>query len=186
MNLLTCLAVVGISVLSAQPANAFDLNDCIINGMKGVSSDVAARQVRYACDQKFRAYKADQLAKLEKEFGEAVDVALAEQATHFEIAGPGKHSVQITNREASRALTLIRLEITPAPGGPGTNCDATRSRVLAYKTLVKPGSSAKLVYPIAAESNCISVLSLHARASTWRDLIRNLPQPGSLGEPQPS
>lgn len=166
----TWFAVVGISVMCAQSANAFDLNDCIINGMKGVSSDVAARQVRYACDQKLRAYKAEELSKLEKEFGEAVDVVLAEKAKFYEIAGLGKHSIQITSRDASRTLTLVRLEIMPAPGGPGTNCDPTRARVFAYKTLIKPGGSAKLVFPVAADSNCISVESVHARATTWRDV----------------
>lgn len=170
MKWMTWLAVVGIGVLTYRPVYAFDLNDCIISGMKGVSSDVAARQVRYACDQKLRAYKVEQLAKFEKEFGELVDSGLAEQAKFFDLAGPGKHSIQISSREPARALTFVRLEITPATGGPGTSCDPLRARVFAYKTLIKPGASVKLVFPVVAESNCIAVVSLHARPTAWSDV----------------
>lgn len=165
-----CRLVLAVSVVLIKPAYAFDLNDCIINGMKGVSSDVAARQVRFACDQKLRAYQAQHVARFEKEFGETVDPELAEQAKFFEVVEQGKHSMLITSKEATRALTLIRLEITPAPSGPGTDCDVTKSRVFAYKTLVKPGGTIKLIYPTVAQSNCILVLSAHARPSTWRDI----------------
>ena len=125
--------------------------------------------VRHACGEKLQAYKAEQMARLRKEYGEPVDISMAELATSFQSAGTGKHSIEVTNKESARVLTLIRLQITPAPG-PGTNCDPARNQVYAYKTLVKPGRSAKLVYPAIAESYCIAILSAYAKQSSWLDV----------------
>lgn len=156
--------------LMTNSASAFDLNDCIINGMKGVSSDVAARQVRYACDQKERAYIAERRLKFEQEFGEALGSELLELASSFEFAGPGKHSIQVTSKESSKAVTLIRLEVAPAPGGAGTTCDRAKSRVFAYKVMLKPAQRVKLVYPSAGDSNCVSVASANSRLAKWTDI----------------
>lgn len=164
------LAAIFGTFLMTSSASAFDLNDCIINGMKGVSSDVAARQVRYACDQKQRAYVAERQLKFEQEFGEALDTELLELATHFELAGAGKHSIQVTSKESSKAVTLIRLEVAPTPAGPGKACDPTKSRVFAYKVMLKPTQKVRLVYQSAGDSNCISVVSANARPAKWSDV----------------
>ena len=164
------LAAIFGTFLMTSSALAFDLNDCIINGMKGVSSDVAARQVRYACDQKQRAHVAERRLKFEQEFGEPLSTDLLEEAPHFELAGAGKHSIQVTSKEPSKAVTLIRLEVTPAPAGPGTACDPTRSRVFAYKVMLKPAQKVRLVYPSTADLNCLSVVSANARPTKWSDV----------------
>lgn len=156
--------------LMTSSASAFDLNDCIINGMKGVSSDVAARQVRYACDQKQRAYVAERRLKFEQEFGEALGTEFIELASSFDLAGPGKHSIQVRSKEASKAVTLIRLEVVPAPGGAGTTCDMPKGRVFAYKVMLKPTQRVRLIYPSAGESNCVSVVSANARPARWTDV----------------
>lgn len=158
------------ALLMTNGALAFDLNDCIINGMKGVSSDVAARQVRYACDQKHRAHVTERRLKFEQEFGESLSTDLLEMAPHFELAGAGKHSIHVTSKEPSRAVTLIRLEVTPAPAGPGKACDPTRSRVFAYKVMVKPAQRVRLVFPSTADSNCLSIDSANARPTKWSDV----------------
>jgi hypothetical protein len=162
-------ATLGLFLVTSS-ASAFDLNDCIINGMRGVSSDVAARQVRYACDQKQRAYVAERRLKFEQEFGEALGTELLDLASTFDLAGPGKQSIQVTSKEPSKAVTLIRLEVAPAPGGAGATCDFTKSRVFAYKVMLKPTQRVRLIYPSVADSNCISLISANARPIKWTDV----------------
>lgn len=156
--------------LSPVPVLAFDLNDCIINGMKGVSSDIAARQVRYACDQKSKEYKQQRLELLAREFGEVVDVDTVEGGKFYEVEAPGFYSMLYTNKSAEMTVTFLRVEVVPAPGGPGTNCDMTKRRVFAYKVSIKPGASTKLIYPSAHPSNCVTPLVVLARVPSWKDI----------------
>lgn len=151
-------------------AQAFDLNDCIINGMKGVSSDIAARQVRYACDQKHREHKQQRLEQLSSEFGEVVDVETLEAGKYFNVEDPGFHSMQYTNKSSEKTVTFVRLEVIPASGGPGTDCDMTKRRVHAYKLTVKPRAAIKLVYPSSAQSTCVNLLVVLGRVPSWKDL----------------
>lgn len=156
--------------LSAGAALAFDLHDCIINGMKGVSSDMAARQVRYACDQKYKEYKQQRLEQLSKEFGEVVDVDTVEAGKFYSVEEPGFYSMLYTNKSSEKTVTFLRVEVIPAPGGPGTDCEISKRRVFAYKVSVKPRASIKLVYPSPNPSNCVTPLVVLARVPSWKDV----------------
>ena len=122
--------------MAADAAIAFNLNDCIINGMKGISSDAAARQVRFACDQKHKEYKSERMEKLLKDFGEVVDVDILEASKFYSPEGPGFYSIEYANRSGEKTITFLRMEVTPAPAGPGTDCDTNKRRVYAYKLIV--------------------------------------------------
>lgn len=156
--------------LCAVPVLAFDMNDCIINGMKGVSSDMAARQVRYACDQKFKKHKQQRLEQLAKEFGDVVDVDTVEAGKFYQVEEPGFYSILYTNKSAERTVSFLRVEVVPAPGGAGTTCEMSKRRVFAYKVSVKPGASIKLVYPSAYPANCVTPLVVLARVPSWKDI----------------
>lgn len=157
--------------LSAGLAHAaFDLNDCIINGMKGVSSDVAARQVRYACDQKHQELKRQRQDELSIEFGEPVDVVTFEMDKYTNIEEPGFNSMRYTNKSPDKTVTFVRLEVVPAPDGPGTSCDVSKRRVYAYKVTMKPRTDVKLIYPASASSNCLTPLVVLGRTPSWKDV----------------
>ena len=156
--------------LAVGAAHSFDLNDCIINGMKGVSSDAAARQVRYACDQKHKAFKQERIEQLLKEFGEPLDVEVIEAGKYYEVEEPGFYSTQYSNKSNEKTVTFIRLEVVPAPGGAGTSCDFTKRRVHAYKVTLKPRAAMKLVYPSPYPSNCVNALAVLGRAPSWMDV----------------
>lgn len=156
--------------MSVDAATAFNLNDCIINGMKGISSDAAARQIRYACDQKHKEYKSERTEKLLKDFGEVVDVDILEASKFYSPEGPGFYSIEYTNRSGEKTITFLRMEVTPAPAGPGTDCDTNKRRVYAYKLLVKPRASIKLMYPSTTSSNCLTPTIVLARPPSWKDV----------------
>lgn len=157
--------------LSVGLANAaFDLNDCIINGMKGVSSDTAARQVRYACDQKNLSHKQQLQDELLKEFGEVLDTETLEKDKYFKVEEPGFNSIRYTNKSADKTVSFVRLEVVPAPGGPETLCDMSKRRVYAYKVTMKPHADVKLIYPSSATSNCLNALVVLGRPPSWKDV----------------
>jgi hypothetical protein len=156
--------------LAFGSAHSFDLNDCIINGMKGVSSDLAARAVNNACNQKQRAFKDARMVQLVKEYGEPLDVEMLEADRHYVVEGPGLYSMRFLNKSSEKTVTFIRLEVVPAPGGPGTDCDTTKRRVYAYKVTVKPLASIKIIYPSVVPSNCVSTRVALGRTPTWKDV----------------
>jgi hypothetical protein len=160
-------------------AHAFNLNDCIINGMKGVGSDVAAAQVRYACNQKRLEARKLRLAALSKEYGEALETESIEQASSFGTEQTGLHSLQVKNKNRDTVVTLLRLEVVPvsdnpfdkfAPGYVGPKCDKSKSRTYAYSVTLKAFGTLKLVYPSTAQSECLSIVSALGRAASWRDV----------------
>ena len=152
-------------------AAAFDVNDCIINGMKGVSSDIAARQVRLACDQKNVSYKRQIETELSKAFGDVMDAATLEGDKYFVIEEPGFHSMQYTNTNVDKTVTYVRLEVVPAPGSPPDSpCDRSKRRVFAYKITMKPRTTIKLIYPAQASANCLRLVGVVGRAPSWKDV----------------
>lgn len=146
-------------------ASFFD--DCILKEMKGVSSDIAARQIYLACKQKHEEYERQRLQEFAKEYGEAVEKDLVEKAEHWMSEGAGFHSMEFTNKSTEKTFTYIRLLVAPAL--KDSPCDFTKQRTHLYKITVKPQGKIKLIYPSAAESECISADVILARPTTWKD-----------------
>lgn len=150
------------------PAHAFDVNDCIINGMKGVSSDVAARLVRVACDQKLKIFKEQESTKLAAIYGDTINPELIVPASSFEFVTMRIHSLKFTNK-TDMTLLYVRIEVAPA-SAPGAPCDPEKVRIFAYKTTVKPGAAVNLVYPAATSSECVVATVARGRTSSWKDV----------------
>lgn len=149
---------------------AFDVNDCIINGMKGVSSDRAAAQIRYACDQKNKSYKQQLRDELAMEFGEILSIENLDMEKHTNAEDTGFNSTRFTNKSPDKTVTYVLLELVPAPGGLGTSCDSTQRRTHSYKVTVKPGAAIKLVYPNPTPFYCLSVMAVMGRPPSWKDI----------------
>lgn len=155
-----------ITGLSATTAQAFDYNDCILQGMKGVSGDAAVAAVRNACRQK----SSDATEASERKFGESIETDFLSLAGAYSDEGPGQRSIVIQNKHPRYVVTFLRLSIYPAPGGPGTPCDGTKVKYLPYKLTLKAQQSTKLVYPSASKSECLLVAYALAREPSWTDV----------------
>ncbi|RYE00691.1 MAG: hypothetical protein EOP50_03315 [Sphingobacteriales bacterium] len=149
---------------------AFNVNDCVLAGMKGVASDAAARQIRFACDRKWEEHKKQRLQQLTKEFGESLDVETLEVANNYEEISPGRYTISITNRSTSDTVTFVRLEVSPAPAGPNTPCVREGGQWVPYKLSLKPKASVKLLYSARVPSNCLTLIHARGRAPSWSDV----------------
>lgn len=161
-------------LISTSISMAFDINDCIINGMKGVSSDAAARQIRYACDQKLKAFEqktTEQNAKeFAKEYGEVLDSDSLEEKGGRAADKPGFQSVMFVNKNSGKTITYLRLAIAPDLQ-KGMGCDYRSYRYVAYKLLLRPNAGMRLIVPVTTEFNCISVDQSYGREPSYKDLI---------------
>ena len=162
------LVFIFLAAINSGSTWAFSLNDCIINGMKGVSSDIAARQIRWACQQKYDEFKRQRLQELARDFGEAVEADSVEQAKYWMPEDAGFHSMEFTNKSTEKAITYIRLTVAPAL--KDAPCDYLKQRVHSYKITVKPQTKVKLIYPSSAPSECINPDVILARPASWKDI----------------
>ena len=152
-----------LSVLSPS-VFAFDLNDCIINGMKGVSNDTAARQIRNACDQKSKEEKRKVLEKLSKEYGDIID----NEFFHNELRGDSK--ARYRNESNDKVITFVRLAVWPRPDGAGTPCQPDGRTDYFFKPGLKPRGFIQLDYPFSTPTDCRAIWAVMGRTSTWTDI----------------
>jgi hypothetical protein len=163
-------------LLGIGSANAFSVTDCVLGGMKGVSSDVAARQIRWACDQKYQEHKRKRL----QEFGEILERSSFIKAPNWDHEGPGFHKIQFTNGNSDKTITYVRLRVAPAEDQEGP-CDTGKAKRHAYKLFIKPGATISFAYPSTNKSECINVDMVVGRPPSWRDLSLS-----SLARPEDS
>lgn len=156
--------LVTLSLFLAVSAHAQQsVDDCIISGMRGVSSDVAAKMVKQACDRK--AY-------------EAVYTAHGAIGAHelkvdgFEFKDGGL-VVQVKNTTAS-TVTVLSLYAQRPEGTKGSCQGGSNSEKFVYKAKLKPDSTLKLQFPslemISNGEVCLSATSRLARPSRWDDV----------------
>lgn len=147
---------------------AFSINDCLINGLKGVSSDLAVRQIRFACQQKYEEFKRRRLRELSKDFGDIIEATTIEQAGYWILEEAGVHSIEITNKNSDKTITYMRLFVIPAQ--KDMPCDDSKKKVYAYKITIKPQGKIKLIYPSSDVSECIIPDIIMARSKNWKDI----------------
>lgn len=112
-------------------ATSGEVDDCVLNGLKGVNSDAAARMVRQACESKVAAARADRvIAKYGMRSFEPMEVLSWAQ-------GGGGSKAQTSIRNTSD-LTAILLEVAlSTPDGQG-NCTNSRTRKELYRIKLNP------------------------------------------------
>lgn len=121
-------------------ALAEDLDSCLISGLRGVSSDVAARMVRQACENKIDNQRRQSLLM---KYGEALDSELTYVAYESDYS---KNSLKVTVRnDLSRTVTYAELGIS-MPTAKG-ECPYLHTRKYLYAVKVKPGASTDLIVP---------------------------------------
>lgn len=108
--------------LSAGATHAFDMDDCIINGVKGVSTDLGAKMVRMACERKLAEAVRQKVELRTREYGEPLDPLSLEKGKYYKEVAAGIQSMQYTNKNKDKTVTYFRLEVTPASGGQDDLC----------------------------------------------------------------
>ena len=150
--------------------HGFDVNECILQGMKGVNSDAAARGVYLACQQKLTALERERQEAFAKESGEAVAPSIVTLDQHF-VERPGFNSMAAMNRSADKVVTYIRISVTTSENG---KCDGLMQYMApdyAYQVIIPPGETVRLVYPAG---DCIDVELVYARPRKWADRFHSV------------
>lgn len=165
--LLTCF--------SAQAQNNFDVNDCIIDGMKGVASDAAAKMIKEACERKQQErpeWKADQYRKQLGAVASIDTLNIIGLSTDAEV---GFHSLVVRNDDPERMVTFVRIKATPAPIA-GKDCDFLQTKFETFRVAIRPGASAKLLYPSrGGQESCVMLVTVFAREPAETDTISLIP-----------
>ena len=153
------LAFVTPLIFAFSQANAFDVNECILNGMKGVSSDFAAQQIRQSCIKKGNEAKRKKREALEDEHGKPIDIAILKPRKYYNDEGNGFHSMEYTNTSAHTTVTYVKLDVA-----------CSDSIKYPYKIKLKPGATISLIFPDSTTGYCIHVDEAYGRPSVWSDV----------------
>jgi len=88
-------------------AKATDVDDCVLNGLKGVNSDVAARMVRQSCENKVADQRRQKNAA---KYGEKIDERLTLSNWDSDYA---KNAVKVTvTNDLRQTVTYAELSIS--------------------------------------------------------------------------
>jgi|GEM_PF-3542248 len=184
-------------------AGAYD--DCILSGMKGVSSDAASRMVAKAC-----ANKIDEAhdAAVQREFGSALPAQICNLATNYEILPDGRKHIRISNNSPSQTITYVELILrdadfydfekahpekaneplsesilTTAIEKPKWESDRTHR--LHYKLTLGPLKSTSVIFQ-AKDGPYIEVGAVRGREKKWTDGMSSNANPVSPEKSDPT
>ncbi len=159
------------AVLSVHPgASALDLDDCVLNGLKGVNSDAAARMVRQSCENKAVNQKRQQLST---RYGDKIDEKLT--LSNWDSDYTNKTVKVTVKNDLQQTVTYAELSIS-APMANGS-CPYPENQKHLYAVKLKPGSRVVLVVPGGTSfiskdgrSSCIVVSAVRGREPSMLDL----------------
>lgn len=167
-SFLCCIA--GAALVVHLGAAALDVDDCVLNGLKGVNSDAAARMVRQSCENKVANQRRQQLST---KYGGKIDEKLALDGWDSDYAN--KAVKVIVKNELQQTVTYAELSIS-APMANGS-CPYPENRKHLYAVKVKPGSRVVLVVPGGTSliskdgrTSCISVIAVRGREPSMLDV----------------
>lgn len=169
-----------IAFIAHGAVGAGEVDDCILNGLKGVSSDAAARMVKQACESKVAAARADRLIK---KYGEKVDVQLSVEGWD-RWASTG---LRATLRNTS-SLTATLVEVSLTKPDSQDKCTAPPARKELYKVKIRPGSNGTfLVRDISSVIDktggiCIDAIMVRGRQPSALDVSIGSFDPYSTNE----
>jgi len=157
--------------------------DCVLTGMKGVSSDAAARAVSQACASKRSEIKREKQEK----FGFAMksDEYTWNEGNTVGAEKNGYLSEIIKNKSSYKTITYVALEVLDAdyydfkqPKWPAFDFEGEsawkkeRSKTYYYKLSLKPNAMTKLLYRAPrTDTFWANITMVLGRESKWSDSI---------------
>lgn len=175
--------VLVILVLLSTQSHAGPFEDCVLAGMKGVSSDAAARAVSQACNNKRNEVQKERREKLGLPM--KGDEYVWSESNQFDNSENGFMSEIFKNKSNYKTVTYVALEILDAdfyeyknPIFPTydfegqTAWQKERTQTYYYKLLLKPNSATKLLYRTPRTKTWWSKATIVlGRESKWSDSI---------------
>ena len=186
------VAMICFSVSFVAFANEYD--DCVLAGLKGVSSDTSARLVAQACKNKVNEAKKSRRSSFGTDL--AADDYSFNPSEAAQRHDDGLVSVQITNRASQKTITYVALTIKdgdyydfkrnakssakgtgqydPFDGVLGSSeWENNRTHVYYYKLSLKPGKTIRLKFPLPKIGTLYSELTtILGRESKWADTVQ--------------
>lgn len=159
------IAVACTALIVSSFVYAFDKNDCILNGMKGVANETAAREIQKACRQKSQDEKRKILDQVLKEYGDVTDEDLLARETN---ANSGE--VQYRNNSDDKVITFVRLAVWPVSDNPVLLCKSEAMHAYNYRLTLKPGKTVNFSYPSRATTDCVKTWVVFGREGSWKDV----------------
>ncbi len=184
------MLVFAMLVLLSTQSHAGPYEDCVLTGMKGVSSNTAAGAVAQACRNKVNEVKKEKREKLGLPMKD--DEYAWSESNQFDTQANGYLSEIFKNKSSYKTVTYVALEILDAdyyecinfasfiPGQKSVPCDfedlaawqKKRSQTYYYKLSLKPNAVTKLLYrPTRTETLRSRVVTVLGRESKWSDSI---------------
>ena len=158
------------------------VSDCIINGMKGVSSDAAASMIRTACENRASALKRDRDLQNQREYGTSV-AENAIEVTPSRRAGSVADRLVVSNVRGRPDAVITYVSFNVSSMTKGGQCYGEDMR-LAYKMSLPSNSSVQLqipaFYPAESPGVCAKIVEVKAKPSTWSDSMRSLTSIGEI------
>jgi hypothetical protein len=175
--------------VTAICVHAETVDECILQGLKGVNSDAAAKMIEKSCKNKVSTINANER---KSRFGSPMSKGEWELTNGIESASTGSYSKQIKNNSANKIITYIKMNVKDGDyyselekikkkrelknGGCSTTWDCTLGSISSivelenektkdyfYTPNLKPGESAKFIYKSNAESMYIDIVEVYAR-----------------------
>lgn len=176
------LVIAALYLLSSH-TYAGPYEDCVLTGMKGVSSDTAARAVSQACASKRSEIKREKQEK----FGVAMksDEYAWNESKVVDTGKNGYLSKILKNKSNYKSITYIALEVLDAdyydfkkPQWSGFDFEGEsawkkeRSKTYYYKLSLKPNAETKLLFRSpSADTFWANITIVLGRESKWSDSI---------------
>lgn len=154
-------------------AAAFSYDDCILNGLKGVSGDAAAVLVRKACESKRDAAADARERAIRDEYGDELSLqqlSMLVVESWDRASVPGSIIVRVVNH-SGQTVRYVRLE---AADQISDRCGVVSSH--AYRLNLAPGEVGLLRIPkrVSSDQLCARISYARAREPSWQDQIRRL------------
>ena len=157
-----------------------ELEDCLLNSLKGVSSDTAARMVRQACESKVAEGRVNRL--IEKH-GQRTTATLS--IDDWNSWGGSAAQAVISN---TASLTALLIEVSLSKPDSQGKCTAPPARKELYRTKLKPGSTGTFsipdVSPLISKTGsiCIDAVMVRGRQPSPFDISIGSFKPCSVSE----
>lgn len=163
----------------------FSLEDCIINGLKGVTSDKAALMVKGACNEKEKLHNEKIRLAKEEPINEIYGKKVKDDSVSFdgwEKLESGKWLVAIKNKmpKESGFIRYLRLRV-----GAGSSGYCNASKDYSFKVNVAPGESEYIgIEPFIpdADAMCVTFLDARAKKQSIYEYIQSVTLPSERPE----
>lgn len=165
-------------------AGAYD--DCVLNGMKGVSSDAAARLVAQSCRNRITEAKKAKVEAFGSTLSEDEFVYVNGEGS-VQTHEDGYFSQALKNKSSFKSITYVALNIKDGDyydykeakwGGVLINpegrakWESERSRTYFYKLSLKPGNEVRLMFrKPRIDAFYAEVTTVLGREAKWSDTI---------------